>query len=131
MTYALQLIAVVVAAIGVFDTLVSMMLERTTELAALRAMGASQGQIRAMALWEFALLGGVSWVLGSLAGLLLAGEMIFVINRQFFGWTIFPSIEPTVFLQAFGLALGAALGAGIFPARAAARRNLASALQRE
>ncbi len=130
-TYALQLIAVVVAAIGVFDTLVSMMLERTTELAALRAMGASQKQIRAMALWEFALLGGISWVLGSIAGLLLAGEMIFVINRQFFGWTIFPSVEPTVFIQAFLLALGAALGAGIFPARAAARRNLASALQRE
>ena len=130
-TYALQLIAVVVAAIGVFDTLVSMMLERTTELAALRAMGASQAQIRAMALWEFALLGGVSWILGSFAGLLLAGEMIFVINRQFFGWTIFPSVEPMVFVQAFALALGAALGAGIFPARAAARRNLASALQRE
>ena len=130
-TYALQLIAVVVAAIGVFDTLVSMMLERTTELAALRAMGASQRQIRAMALWEFALLGGVSWILGSVAGLLLAGEMIFVINRQFFGWTIFPSVEPVVFVQAFALALGAALGAGVFPARAAARRNLASALQRE
>ena len=130
-TYALQLIAVVVAAIGVFDTLVSMMLERTTELAALRAMGASQKQIRAMALWEFALLGGVSWILGSIAGLLLAGEMIFVINRQFFGWTIFPSVAPMVFVQAFALALGAALGAGIFPARAAARRNLASALQRE
>ena len=130
-TYALQLIAVVVAAIGVFDTLVSMMLERTTELAALRAMGASQRQIRAMALWEFALLGGIAWILGSIAGLLLAGEMIFVINRQFFGWTIFPSVEPLVFVQAFGLALGAALGAGIFPARAAARRNLAAALQRE
>ena len=130
-TYALQLIAVVVAAIGVFDTLVSMMLERTTELAALRAMGASQKQIRAMALWEFALLGGIAWVLGSIAGLLLAGEMIFVINRQFFGWTIFPSVDPLVFVQAFLLALGAALGAGLFPARAAARRNLASALQRE
>ena len=130
-TYALQLIAVVVAAIGVFDTLVSMMLERTTELAALRAMGASQRQIRAMALWEFALLGGVAWILGSIAGLLLAGEMIFVINRQFFGWTIFPSVEPMVFAQAFALALGAALGAGIFPARAAATRDLASALQRE
>ena len=130
-TYALQLIALVVAGIGVFDTLVSMMLERTTEVAALRAMGASQRQIRVMALWEFALLGGISWVLGSGAGLLLAAQMIWVINRQFFGWTIFPVIEPAVFVQAFLLALGAALGAGILPARAAARRDLASALQRE
>jgi putative ABC transport system permease protein len=40
-TYALQLIALIVAAVGVFDTLVSMVLERTTEFASLRAMGAS------------------------------------------------------------------------------------------
>ena len=131
-TYALQLIAVVVAAIGVFDTLVSMMLERTTELVRRCARWAPRkGKSARWRWWEFALLGGIAWVLGSLAGLLLAGEMIFVINRQFFGWTIFPSVEPLVFVQALLLALGAALGAGIFPARAAARRNLAAALQRE
>jgi putative ABC transport system permease protein len=130
-TYALQLIALVVAGIGVFDTLASLMLERTTEMAGLRAMGASRGQILKTALWEFAFLGGVAWILGSLAGLILAAQMIFVINRQFFGWTIFPHFEPLVLLQALVLALGAALVAGAFPARQAARRDLASALQRE
>jgi len=130
-TYALQLIALVVAGIGVFDTLASLMLERTTEMASLRAMGASRRQIVKTALWEFAFLGGVAWILGSLAGLILAAQMIFVINRQFFGWTIFPHFEPLVLLQALVLALGAALVAGAFPARQAARRDLASALQRE
>ncbi len=130
-TYALQLIALVVSGIGVFDTLASLMLERTTEMASLRAMGASRGQILKTALWEFAFLGGVAWILGSIAGLVLAAQMIFVINRQFFGWTIFPHFEPVVLLQAFVLALGAALVAGALPARQAARRDLASALQRE
>ncbi len=130
-TYALQLIALVVAGIGVFDTLASLMLERTTEMASLRAMGASRGQTVRMALWEFAFLGGFAWVLGSLAGLALAAQMIYVINRQFFGWTIFPHFEPVVLAQALALALGAALVAGALPARQAARRDLASALQRE
>jgi putative ABC transport system permease protein len=130
-TYALQLIALVVAAIGVFDTLVSMTLERTSEFASLRAMGASRLQIQKLALWEFALLGGVAWILGTLAGAALAAQMIWVINKQFFGWTIFPTFEPIVLLQALGLALGAALGAGFWPARTAARRDVAAALHRE
>jgi len=130
-TYALQLIALVVSGIGVFDTLASLMLERTTEMASLRAMGASRGQILKTALWEFAFLGGVAWILGSVAGLILAAQMIWVINRQFFGWTIFPHFEPIVLAQALVLSLGGALVAGVFPARQATRRDLASALQRE
>lgn len=130
-TYALQLIALVVAAIGVFDTLVSMTLERTSEFASLRAMGASRFQIQKLALCEFALLGGVSWLMGALAGSALAAQMIWVINKQFFGWTIFPTFEPAVLFQALFLALGAALGAGFWPARTAARRDVARALHRE
>ncbi|HEX8463918.1 MAG TPA: FtsX-like permease family protein [Abditibacterium sp.] len=130
-TYALQLIALIVAAVGVFDTLVSMTLERTSEFASLRAMGASAAQIRKLALWEFGLLAFFGWVLGCVAGLLLAAEMIWVINRQFFGWTIFPSWQPQVLLQAAALAFGAIAVAGYFPARQAARRDLATALQRE
>lgn len=130
-TYALQLIALIVAAVGVFDTLVSMTLERTGEFASLRAMGASAGQIRKLAFCEFGLLALFAWILGCLAGLLLAAEMIFVINRQFFGWTIFPTWQPGVLLQAAALAFSAILLAGFFPARQAARRDLASALHRE
>lgn len=130
-TYALQIIALVVAGIGVFDTLVSMMLERTSEVASLRAMGASRAQIQKTALAEFALLGGIAWVMGSLAGALLAAQIIFIINRQFFGWTIWPQFSVQVFLGALVLALGAALVAGFWPARQSARRDLATALQRE
>ncbi len=130
-TYALQLIALVVAAFGVFDTLVAMVLERTTEYASLRAMGAGASQIRKMAFWEFGLLGFFAYILGTCAGLLLACEIIFVINKQFFGWTIFPTLRPEILIQAAFLAFGAIAFAGFFPARQAARRDLAGALQRE
>jgi putative ABC transport system permease protein len=130
-TYALQLIALIVAAVGVFDTLAAMMLERTTENASLRAMGARRWQIQKLAFWEFGLLGLLAWLLGTMAGLVLAGQMIFVINKQFFGWTIFPIFQMDVPLQSLLLAMLAALGAGIIPARMAVKSDLATALLRE
>jgi putative ABC transport system permease protein len=130
-TYALQLIAVIVAAIGIFDTLIALLLERGRELATLRAVGASSTQIQKMTFIEFGLIGIFAWFIGSVAGICLAWQLITVINRQFFGWTIQMTLPPQVFAQALALALLAAIGSGILPARAAARRNIAEALQLE
>ena len=130
-TYALQLIAIIVAAIGIFDTLIALLLERSRELATLRAMGASSAQIIKMTYIEFGLIAVFAWVIGVAAGLCLAWELIYVINLQFFGWTILWTLQPFVLLQALALALVAAVGAGILPARAAVRRNVAEALQME
>lgn len=130
-TYALQFIAVVIAAIGIFEILSSLLLERTRELATLRALGAARSQIMRTILIECGLLGFCGWLLSLAAGLMLAWQLIFVINRQFFGWTIGWSVPLTVPFQAFVLALLAAVGAGVLPARRIIRRSLATALQRE
>jgi putative ABC transport system permease protein len=130
-TYALQLISILVAAIGIFDTLIALLLERSRELAALRALGASGGQIIKTTLVEFALVGVFSWVIGTAAGLCLAWQLIYVINRQFFGWTIGWTLPPGILVQSLALSLIAAIGAGIWPAIAASRRHIASALQVE
>jgi putative ABC transport system permease protein len=130
-TYALQLIAIIVAAIGIFDTLIALLLERGRELATLRAVGASSTQIQKMTFLEFGLIGFFAWIVGVAAGVCLAWQLIVVINRQFFGWTIQMTLPPSVFVQALILALVAAIGAGVLPARAAARRNIAEALQME
>jgi putative ABC transport system permease protein len=130
-TYALQLIAVLVAAVGIFETLWSLILERRREIATMRAMGASIHQITKATLVEFGLIGLAGWILGMLAGLLLAWQLIFVINRQFFGWTIGWNIPPAVPVQTLVLALAASLGAGIVPSLRAARQKIALGLQRE
>ena len=130
-TYALQLIAVIVAGVGIFDTLLALLLERGRELAVLRATGASKAQVQRWILLEFGLVGLLGWALSLLAGGLLAWQLIFVINRQFFGWTITPAMPWFVPLQALILAMGAALGAGLIPSRAAARADLARSLQME
>jgi putative ABC transport system permease protein len=52
---------------------------------------------------------------------------VFVINRQFFGWSIRMVLEPAIFLQAFALVAVTSLLAGLWPARHAAGRAPAEA----
>ncbi len=130
-TYALQLIAIIVAAIGIFDTLIALLLERGRELATLRALGASASQIRKMTYIEFALIGVFAWIIGTFAGLCLAWQLIFVVNRQFFGWSIGWQFSPSTIFIALILSVIAAVGAGIWPSFLASRRIIADALQVE
>ncbi|HVF84919.1 MAG TPA: ABC transporter permease, partial [Abditibacteriaceae bacterium] len=130
-TYALQLIAIIVAAIGIFDTLIALLLERGRELATLRALGASAGQIRKMAYVEFALIGFIAWTIGVFAGLCLAWQLIYVINRQFFGWSIAWTFSTQTLIVALLASVAAAVVAGVWPSYAASRRVIADALQVE
>jgi putative ABC transport system permease protein len=117
LTYVLEAIAVLVAVLGIVNTLVTAVLERRREFAALRAIGASRRQVERLVLWEAAYLGLIGAALGVVGGLLLALLLIHVINKQSFGWTIQMTVPGGVILQAVGLALTSALVAGYWPAR--------------
>ncbi|MEP6933194.1 MAG: FtsX-like permease family protein, partial [Nitrospirota bacterium] len=131
LTYVLEAIAVLVAVLGIVNTLVTAVLERRREFAALRAFGASTRQVERLVLWEAAYLGLIGAALGVVGGLLLALLLIHVINKQSFGWTIQMSVPGGVILQAVGLALTAALVAGYWPARWAARQPVVEGLREE
>jgi putative ABC transport system permease protein len=131
LTYVLEAIAVLVAMLGIVNTLVTAVLERRREFATLRAIGASTRQVERLVLWEAAYLGLIGAVLGVVGGLLLALLLIHVINKQSFGWTIQMTVPGGVILQAVGLALTAALVAGYWPARWAARQPVAEGLREE
>ncbi len=131
LTYVLEAIAVLVAVLGIVNTLVTAVLERRREFAALRAIGASTGQVERLVLWEAAYLGLIGAALGVAGGLLLALLLIHVINKQSFGWTIQMTVPGGVILQAVGLALTAALVAGYWPARWAARQPVVEGLREE
>jgi putative ABC transport system permease protein len=130
-TYALETIAVVISVLGIMNTLLTSVLERQRELATLRAIGASAGQIRTLLLWESGYLGVLAGVLGVIGGLLLAFLLIGVINKQSFGWTIQSRLSLMLLVTAVGLAWTAALLAGYFPARWAARQPIADGLRYE
>ncbi len=131
LTYVLEAIAVLVAVLGIVNTLVTAVLERRREFATLRAIGASTRQVERLVLWEAAYLGLIGAVLGVVGGLLLALVLIHVINKQSFGWTIQMTVPGGVILQAVGLALTAALVAGYWPARWAARQPVVEGLREE
>jgi putative ABC transport system permease protein len=131
LTYVLEAIAVLVAVLGIVNTLVTAVLERRREFAALRAIGASTRQVERLVLWEAAYLGLIGAALGVAGGLLLALLLIHVINKQSFGWTIQMTVPGGVILQAVGLALTAALVAGYWPARWAARQPVVEGLREE
>ena len=130
-TGVLRGIAVMVAIIGIFLTLTTLIAEREREIGTLRALGASALQTQGMVLIESALIGILASIVGVIAGLALSVVLTFVINKAFFGWTIQFSVPwAMVFLTPLWI-VGAALIAGWLPALRAARIPIARALRTE
>ena len=120
-TYALELIAIAVAMLGVAGTLLTLVLERRRELSLLRLTGADRRQVRRMVIIEAALIGAVSQGIGLAVGFALSMVLIYVINVQSFGWTI-QFHMPYAFLVQSSIAVVIATSiAGIYPARRAAQ----------
>ncbi|HEX8254949.1 MAG TPA: FtsX-like permease family protein [Thermoanaerobaculia bacterium] len=128
-TYALLGVAIVVAVLGIVNTLSALILERTRELALLRVGGLSARELTTMIVLESSLLGVASTAAGLVMGYVLSWILIYVINKQSFGWTI--DFHAPVALIAASLAvtfLSSAL-AGLAPARLARRIDIAAALK--
>lgn len=130
-TYALELIAIFVAILGIASALLTLILERARELAILRMVGADRGQVGRMVVTEALVLGGVSQMIGLSVGLVLSLVLIYVINVQSFGWTIQFHLPVSFLLQSTLLVLVAAGFAGLYPARRAARMQAVEALAEE
>jgi putative ABC transport system permease protein len=120
-TYALEAVAVLVAVMGVAGALLALVIDRKRELGLLRFLGASRGQIRRMILAEAALLGLLANAAGLLLGFALSLILVFVINKQSFGWTIRFHWPVAILSGAMLLIFAATVLAGFYPARIAVR----------
>jgi len=103
-TYALEAIGVVVALLGLGITLASILAERKPELTTLRALGMSSRDLAKVAAWEGTLLATAGTLGGIFTSLGLGALLIFVINKQTFGWTLQPVI-PWLPLLLLGLSV--------------------------
>ena len=122
-TYALEAVAIFVAVMGIAGALVALVMDRRRELGLLRFLGAATGQVRKMILVEAGLLGLLANVAGLALGVLLSLILIYVINKQSFGWTIQFHWPVAVLLGALSAVYAATVIAGLYPARVATRLN--------
>lgn len=122
-TYALEAIAIVVAVMGIAGALLALVIDRRRELGLLRFLGAASAQIRKLILVESALIGLLANLAGIILGIALSLILIFVINKQSFGWTIRFHWPVAVLLGALTLVYAATILAAFYPARVAVRLN--------
>ena len=122
-TYALEAVAVIVAVMGIAGALIALVIDRRRELGLLRFLGASSSQIRKMILVEAGLLGLLANLAGFVLGYFLSLILVFVINKQSFGWTIRFHWPVAVLLGALTLVYTATIVSGLYPARVAVRLN--------
>ncbi|MEU4386435.1 FtsX-like permease family protein [Promicromonospora sp. NPDC023805] len=119
-------VAVVIALVGVANTLSLSVMDRTRENAVLRAIGLSKAQLRATLAVEGMVIAAVGAVLGVVLGLLYgwagATTALSALGRV-------PLVVPwTEILVVLGVALVAGLVASVVPARAAVRTHPLAAL---
>ena len=130
-TWALEAVAILVAMLGAANSLLALVLDRRREIGLVRYLGAHTSQIYRMVLTEAGLIGLAASVLGLALGLALSLVLVFVINKQSFGWTI--QFYPPLGLLGAAVALiwVVTVAAGLYPARYAAKLVPADAVHEE
>jgi putative ABC transport system permease protein len=129
-------IALLVATIGIANTMVMAIYERTREIGILKAMGASRGEIRQMFMMEAGFIGLIGGVIGLLLGWLVGlglNQVIPIYLRyrelpvrgNFFVVTLTLALGVIVFATFIGLV------AGLLPAQRAAKLDPLQALRHE
>lgn len=127
------LVALIVSAIGMFNTMTIALLERTEEIGIMKSIGASRGSISLMFIVEATMMG----FLGSLVGVVLGwlgGEISnFLLNlvATRFGGTEVDLFSIPAWFIALIIAFGSIVGlmTGLFPARQASRIDPLDALR--
>jgi len=125
---AMLLLAVIVAILGIVNTLVLSVVERTRELSLLRAVGATRRQVRTVVRRESVLMA----LLGALTGIALGTVSGIALSRALVDEGISTVAVPTIQLAVY-LVIACAVGvlAAIGPARRASRVDFLQAITAE
>jgi len=128
MIYALLGLALVIAVLGIVNTLALSVIERTREVGLLRAIGVSRRQLRWMITLESVVISVLGAVLGVVLGIGFGVALMYALKDQGLEAISIPSGQLVVFLL---LALVIGVLAAVFPARRAARLDVLRAIATE
>jgi putative ABC transport system permease protein len=128
LVYALLALAILIALLGIGNTLALSIFERTRELGVMRAVGMTRRQLRAMVRWESVIIALQGTVLGLLIGVFFGWALVLAMRSQ--GITEF-SVPVLSLVIVVVLAALAGAAAAIWPSRRAAKLNILRAIVSE
>jgi putative ABC transport system permease protein len=126
----LALIAMIVAALGVINTLTMNVLERTQEIGMLRSLGMTRGQVAKMILAESGMMGLIGGAFGLIFGVLLSRAVLSNINAAT-GYELNYVLPAQSVVVSVIISLVVSQLAAIWPARRAVGINIIEAIQVE
>jgi len=125
--YALLALSVIVSLVGIINTLVLTVYERTREIGMLRAVGMTRRQVRMMIRYESIVTSLMGAALGIVVGVFLAALVTHALSSEGIVFA-FPIVQLVYFVLA---AIVVGILAAVIPARRGARLNVLKALQYE
>lgn len=128
MIFALLGLALVIAVLGIVNTLALSVIERTREVGLLRAIGVSRPQLRWMITLESVVIAVLGAVLGVLLGIGFGVALMYAVRDEGLEVISVPFVQLGVFLL---LAVVIGVLAAVFPARRAARLDVLQAIAAE
>ena len=125
MSWGTSLLAVLVGVLGVMNTMLMTVFERTQEICVLLAIGWKRSRIVRMILWESALLGLLGGVGGVLIG--VVGVKLLVTTPAIRG-LLEPELNPQLLVMAVAIAVVVGVFSGLYPAWRSSRFTPSRAL---
>jgi len=130
---AIMSISLIVAAIGITNTMFMSIMERTHEVGVMKAVGAKNSDILKLFITETAVLSGIGGLVGSGLGI-AAAKVVSVVLPMIGGEAVgeVPMvIDPLIILAGIIVAIIVGILAGLYPARRASKMSPAEAVRYE